>query len=137
MLNQHTLEKLHALRLTGMAQALEQQRTQPQVEELGFEQRLGLLVDQEILYRDNRRLIRLLKAAKLRVDACVEDIDYRHPRGIDRAYLSTLITGEWIARQQNLCLLDRHRQDVACLCARQSGLPTGVVGTLLPIAAAV
>jgi DNA replication protein DnaC len=104
MLNQHTLEKLHALRLTGMAQALAQQRTQPQTEALGFEQRLGLLVDQEILYRDNRRLVRLLKAAKLRVDACVEDIDYRHPRGIDRAYLSTLITGEWIARQQNLCL---------------------------------
>ena len=87
MLNQHTLEKLHALRLTGMAQALTQQRTQPQTEALGFEQRLGLLVDQEILYRDNRRLARLLKAAKLRVDACVEDIDYRHPRGIDRSEL--------------------------------------------------
>ncbi len=104
MLHQHTLEKLHTLRLTGMAQALEQQRSQPQAEELAFEERLGLLVDQEVLYRDNRRLSRLLKAAKLRVNACAEDIDYRHPRGIDRAYLSTLLSGQWIGRQQNLCI---------------------------------
>jgi len=104
MLNEHTLEKLHTLRLTGMAQALEKQRTLPQSEDLGFEERLGLLVDQEILYRDNRRLTRLLKAAKLRVNACVEDIDYRHPRGIDRSYLSTLITCQWIERRQNLCI---------------------------------
>ena len=104
MLHQDTLEKLHTLRLTGMAQALEQQRSQPQAEELAFEERLGLLVDQEVLYRDNRRLSRLLKAAKLRVNACAEDIDYRHPRGIDRAYLSTLLNGQWIVRRQNLCI---------------------------------
>ena len=92
MLNKHTLEKLHTLRLTGMAEALTHQLDQPQSQELAFEERLGLLVDQEILYRDNRRLARLLKAAKLRVHACVEDIDYRHPRGIDRSYMSSLIS---------------------------------------------
>ncbi len=90
MLHQHTLEKLHALRLTGMAAAFEQQLAQPAAEELSFEERFGLLLDQEILYRDNRRLSRLLKAAKLRVGACVEDIDYRHPRGIERAFMSAL-----------------------------------------------
>jgi hypothetical protein len=62
------------------------------------------LVDQEILYRDNRRLARLLKAAKLRVGACVEDIDYRHPRGIERSFMSTLASCQWIARHQNLTI---------------------------------
>ena len=105
MLNKHTLEKLHTLRLTGMAEALTHQLDQPQSQELAFEERLGLLVDQEILYRDNRRLARLLKAAKLRVHACVEDIDYRHPRGIDRSYMSSLISCQWIQRHQNLCIV--------------------------------
>jgi len=105
MLNKHTLEKLHTLRLTGMAEALAHQLDQPQSEELAFEERFGLLVDQEILYRDNRRLARLLKAAKLRVHACAEDIDYRHPRGIDRAYMSSLISCQWIQRHQNLCIV--------------------------------
>ena len=104
MLTQQTLEKLHQLKLTGMAQAFEQQLAQPQAQELAFEQRLGLLVDQEILTRENRRLQRLLKAAKLRINACVEDIDYRHPRGLDRAYLSSLITCQWIQQRLNLCI---------------------------------
>jgi len=104
MLHQHTLEKLYALRLTGMAQAFEQQLAQPAAQSLSFEERFGLLLDQEILYRDNRRLTRLLKAAKLRLNACVEDIDYRHPRGIDRPLLSTLASCQWIERRQNLTL---------------------------------
>jgi DNA replication protein DnaC len=104
MLHQHTLDKLHALRLTGMAAAFEQQLTQPAVQELSFEERFALLLDQEILYRDNRRLARLLKAAKLRVGACVEDIDYRHPRGIDRSFMSTLASCQWIAPHQNLTI---------------------------------
>lgn len=101
---QHTLERLHSLRLTGMAEALSQQQTQPQMQQLSFEERLTLLVDQELLYRDNRRQTRLLKAAKLRVSACVEEIDYQHPRGIDRAYLSSLTHCHWIERSQNLCI---------------------------------
>ncbi len=80
MLNQQTLDKLHTLRLTGMADALELHLQQPQTEELAFEERLALLVDHEVLYRENRRLTRLLREAKLRVNACVEDIDYRHRR---------------------------------------------------------
>ena len=104
MLHQHTLEKLHQLRLTGMAAAFEQQLAQPASQELSFEERFGLLLDQEILYRDNRRLARLLKAAKLRVGACVEDIDYRHPRGIDRPFMSALASCQWVQRHQNLCI---------------------------------
>lgn len=100
----HTLEQLHSLRLTGMAEALTRQRQQPEVQALEFEQRLGLLVDHECLHRDNRRLSRLLKAAKLRTSACVEDIDYRHPRGIERAYLATLTQGLWIEQHHNLCI---------------------------------
>ena len=104
MLHQHTLEKLHTLRLTGMAGAFEQQLAQPAHEELAFEERFALLLDQEIIYRDNRRLTRLLKAAKLRISACVEDIDYRHPRGIDRSFMSTLAACQWVRRRQNLCI---------------------------------
>jgi DNA replication protein DnaC len=104
MLQQHTLEKLYALKLTGMAAAFEQQLAQPAIEELSFEERFGLLLDQEILYRENRRLSRLLKAARLRTNACVEDIDYRHPRGIDRSFMSTLASCQWVQRHQNLCI---------------------------------
>ena len=104
MLHQHTLDKLYQLRLAGMAAAFEQQLAQPASQELSFEERFGLLLDQEILYRDNRRLARLLKAAKLRVGACVEDIDYRHPRGLDRPFMSTLTTCQWIERHQNLAI---------------------------------
>jgi DNA replication protein DnaC len=104
MLHQHTLDKLHTLRLTGMAAAFEQQLAQPAAQELSFEERFALLLDQEILYRDNRRLARLLKAARLRVGACVEDIDYRHPRGIDRSFMSTLASCQWIERHQNLAI---------------------------------
>ena len=104
MLNQHTLEKLRALRLIGMSEAFEQQLTQPAAQELAFEERFGLLVDHEVLYRDNRRLTRLLKAAKLRLNACVEDIDYRHPRGIDRSTMGALVSCQWIQRHQNLVI---------------------------------
>jgi DNA replication protein DnaC len=104
MLQQHTLDKLHTLRLTGMAAAFEQQLAQPAAQELSFEERFALLLDQEILYRDNRRLSRLLKAAKLRLNACVEDIDYRHPRGIDRPFMSTLASCQWVEHHQNLAI---------------------------------
>lgn len=104
MLHQHTLDKLHTLRLTGMAAAFEQQLAQPAFQELSFEERFTLVLDQEILDRDNRRLTRLLQAAKLRIGACVEDIDYRHPRGIDRSFMSTLASCQWIERHQNLTI---------------------------------
>ena len=104
MSHQHTLERLHSMRLTGMAEALSHQLTQPSIQQLSFEERMALLVDHELLYRDNRRMTRLLRAAKLRVTASVEEIDYQHPRGIDRAYLTSLTHNHWIERKQNLCI---------------------------------
>jgi len=84
MLAQQTLQTLRRLKLTGMADALEQQIAQPQARELSFEERIGLLVDRELTSRDNRRLSRLLRAAKLKHPACIEDINYRHSRGLPR-----------------------------------------------------
>ena len=104
MLMNQTLDKLRTMRLTGMADSLEQQLGQANIHDLSFEERFALLVDHELLYRDNRRLARLLKAAKLRVDACVEDIDYRHRRGLKRPEIASLATCEWITQRHNLTL---------------------------------
>ena len=104
MLMQQTREHLHTLRLTGMLEALDEQLGQPAMAELSFEERLAMLVDREILYRENRRLDRLLRAARLRVAACVEDIDYRHPRGLEKPRMASLITLDWVRQSLNLCL---------------------------------
>lgn len=104
MLKQQTREQLHALKLTGILDALEQQQAQPETHDLAFEERFALLVDREVLYRENRRLARLLKAARLRVDACVEDLDYRHPRGLQKSRMAQLASGDWIRQSLNLCL---------------------------------
>ena len=104
MLNQQTTEQLRALKLTGMLEAWEQQREQPQTHDLSFDERLALLVEREVLHRENRRLARLLKAAKLRVNACIEDIDYRHPRGLEKSRMAALASGDWIRQSLNLCI---------------------------------
>jgi DNA replication protein DnaC len=102
MLTQQTLTRLRALKLFGLADAFAQQLEQPPTQALAFEERLALLVEREMTYRENRRLQSLLRAAKLRQSACVEDIDYRHPRGLDRALASTLSNGDWIRAHHNL-----------------------------------
>lgn len=102
MLTQHTLSLLRQLKLHGMANAFEQQLAQPDTHNLSFEQRLGLLVDSECLTRDQRRLTRLLHLARLKHQACLEDINYRHPRGLKRAQIAALASGEWIRQHQNL-----------------------------------
>ncbi len=104
MLIQQTKQQLRTLKLTGMLDALEQQLAQPQTHDLAFEQRLALLVEREVLHRHNRRLDRLLKTAKLRVAACVEDIDYQHPRGLKKAQMASLANGAWIEQALNLCI---------------------------------
>ena len=104
MLMNQTLEHLRNLKLTAMAQALEEQLEQPQTFDLSFEERLSLLVMREITDRENRRLQRLLKTARLKQAACVEDIDYRHPRGLDKSLMATLAAGDWIRRGANVHL---------------------------------
>jgi DNA replication protein DnaC len=102
MLITQTLEQLHQLKLFGMAQAFKEQQQQPPANTLSFEERLGLLVDREALERENRRLKRLLKQAKLRYLACIEDIDYRHVRGLEKNQLASLITCDFIRQHQHV-----------------------------------
>ena len=104
MLTHPTHERLIALGLTGMAKALDEQRRSPDLDALSFEERLGLLVDREAAERDTKRLTARLKFAALRQNACVEDIDWRTPRGIDRAVFARLAAGDWIERGENLLI---------------------------------
>ena len=102
MLTHPTHERLITLGLTGMAKALEEQRRSPDLNALPFEERIGLLVDREAAERDTKRLTTRLKFAALRQSACVEDVDLRTPRGIDRAVFAKLVGGDWIDRNENL-----------------------------------
>jgi DNA replication protein DnaC len=104
MLTHPTYDRLIALGLIGMAKALEELRQQPNVEELSFEERLGLLVDREVVERESKRLVSRLKYASLRQNAVVEDLDTRAARGLDKALFAKLAAGEWIARHQDLLI---------------------------------
>jgi DNA replication protein DnaC len=104
MLNHPTLEKLRALRLSGMAQAFMEQLALPEISALSFEERMGLLVDREFTVRDNRRLTNRLRQAQLRQQAVIEDIDYVTARGLDKALLSRLSTGQWIGEHLNVLI---------------------------------
>ena len=104
MLAHPTLEKLEALRLFGMLQALSEQRQMPECVSLCFDERLGLLLDRETTDRENRRLALRLKRAQLRQSACPEDVDLRHPRGLDRAQFLALASCQWIRDRDN-CIL--------------------------------
>jgi len=105
MLTQQTLHTLRRLKLNGMAEAFEQQLAQLIHQDLSFEERFGLLVDRELTSRDNRRLARLLKAAKLKYSAAIEDINYRHPRGLQRAQMASLLSGDWVRQRQHVLLV--------------------------------
>jgi len=104
MLNHPTLDKLFALKLTGMAKALSEQMDLPASQALSFEERLGLLVDREMTVRSDRRLTTRLRQAKLRLSACVEDIDYRHPRGLDKALMLRLASCPWLHERYNVLI---------------------------------
>src|SRR5690348_13051769 len=97
MLNEPTLEKLHALRLGSMADAWEQQQRDTKIGALTFDERFAMLVDAEYGARDNRRLQRLMKDAGLRLpNACIEDVDTATGRGVDRGMLRQLASATWI-----------------------------------------
>jgi DNA replication protein DnaC len=103
MLNQPTLERLRALKLTGMAQAFSEQ-LEKSMPELDFEARLGLLIDREWYLRENRRLGRRLSQAKLQQNACVEDIDYKQSRGLEKPFIQELARGQWVQQHLNLLI---------------------------------
>jgi DNA replication protein DnaC len=106
MLNQQTIEKLHLMRMRGMADAFMQQQEEPQATQLSFEERFGLLVDRQWNWRQNRALERRLRDARLQGPACVEDIDYRAVRGLDKAVVRSLIQdSDWVRRHQHIFLV--------------------------------
>jgi DNA replication protein DnaC len=104
MLNHPTVDKLHQLRLTGMARALASQAQSPEIGQLSFDERLGLLVDSEAAERESRQNSARLKRAKLKQAATPEDVNYRHPRGLDRALFARLIAGRWVSEHQNILI---------------------------------
>jgi DNA replication protein DnaC len=124
MLNEPTTEKLHALRLGAMATAWAAQREDPQMNEIDFDGRFGMLVDAEHLARDNKRLVRALREAKLRIsNACIEDIDFGAKRELDRALVRQLGTCTWIASHANVILTGATgtgKSYVACALAQQA-----------------
>ena len=99
MLAHHSLTQLKSLRLEGMARAFEEQMAQPGCAELSFEERIAMIIDREVSCRDTKRVDRLLKQARLKTSsACLEDVDYRAGRGLERKLLAALGSGQtWIA----------------------------------------
>lgn len=124
MLTEPTIEKLHALRLGAMAAAWAAQREDPKSHEIDFDSRFGMLVDAEHLSRDNKRLARALREAKLRIpNACVEDIDFSAKRELDRPLIRQLGTCGWIGLHANVIITGATgtgKSYVACALAQQA-----------------
>ena len=109
MLKHPTLDQLHALGLHGMAKAFAEIMAGGEADGLGHHEWLGLLLDRETSWRQDKRFAARLRVAKLRQQVCIEDVDYRYPRGLDRALFQKLIEGEWITVQTIwLCSVQEH-----------------------------
>ena len=117
MLLHPTLEKLTTMRFSGMAEALESQMKMDGLDDMGFEERLGLLLDHEQAVRETRRMKTRLRKAKLRQNGSVEDIDFRHPRDLDKSLVLRLADCQWIKDHNNLIITG----------------PTGVGNPFLPV----
>jgi len=124
LLNEHTLDQLRGLRLDGMVHALADQATSAAAGELAFDDRLAMLVQREIDWRDAKRLTRLLKAAKLKLaSACLEDIDWRASRGLDRNLVTALAGGDWLRHGHNVLITGATgvgKTWLACALAQQA-----------------
>jgi DNA replication protein DnaC len=106
-----------------MIQALESQMQMPEALELPFDDRFGILVDAEVTARDNQRLQNRLKSAHLRQSACLEDLNFKVPRGLDRALLSTLATSQWVAKHRNILIegpTGSGKSFIACALAQKA-----------------
>jgi DNA replication protein DnaC len=104
MLNEQTFDKLYVMKLLGMAEGFKEQLEQPSSHDLPFDQRFGILVDRQWTWKENHRLKRLLKEAKLKLQASGEDIDYKTPRGIDKSVMLNLLSCNWIRKHQNVLI---------------------------------
>ena len=105
MLHEQTFEKLYALQLTGMAEALKDQMGRTDLDGLAFEERFSMLVDAQHLFRENKRMKRLLENAKLKLAASMEDIDYRSPRGLDKSVMLSLASCDWVRKHRNVIIV--------------------------------
>jgi DNA replication protein DnaC len=134
MLTHETTEKLYRMRLSAMAEAFKEQLAGAEADDHSFEERFGLIVDRQWTARRNRRLARLLKEARLRLPACPEDIDYRHPRGLDRSVMRSLLTCAWLDAHRNVIITGPTgvgKTFIACALGERR-LPAGLPGPLLP-----
>ena len=104
MLIEQTFEKLYDMKLNGMAQAFKEQMDQPGIHDLAFDERFALLVDRQWTWKEDRRMKRLLSNAKLKINACIEDIDYKTPRGLDKSLILRLANCDWIKSAHNLII---------------------------------
>jgi len=105
MQHSQLIQQLRTLRVPGMVEALEQQLEQPATHsDLTFEERLALLIDRETTYRGNNKVQRLLRAAKLKLQAYPEDIDYKHPRGLEKNRFASLLSCQWLKEHQNVLI---------------------------------
>ncbi len=124
MLTEPTIDKLHALRLGAMAAAWTTQREDPKSLEIDFDSRFGMLVDAEHLSRENKRVARALREAKLRIpNACIEDIDYPAKRELDRVQVRQLGTCAWVGTHANVIVTGATgtgKSYVACALAQQA-----------------
>lgn len=124
MLNEPTVEKLKAMRLDALAAAWLEQQAKPDLSRLAFDERFAMLVDAEWMYRENRRLRRALKEAKLRLgQASIEDIDYPAKRELDRAVIRQLATCRWVDEHQNVVITGATgtgKTYIACALAHQA-----------------
>jgi DNA replication protein DnaC len=123
VLNEQTFEKLYALKLAGMAEALKRQMADPGMNDLSFEERFAMLADAEYLFRENKRMKRLLKNAKLKLSASLEDIDYKAPRGLDKSVMRSLATCGWIRKRQNVIIVGptgTGKTFIACALAQRA-----------------
>jgi DNA replication protein DnaC len=106
MLNQQTIEKLYVMRMRGMADAFTQQQEDPQITELSFEERFALIVDRQWTWRQNRALERRLRDGRLQGPVCIEDIDFRAARGLDKQVVRSLLNdSDWVRRHQHVFLV--------------------------------
>ena len=104
MLTQPLFEQLRELRCHGMIEALQEQMQQSDIYQLSFDERFSLLIERECITRENRKLTCRLRQARLKANACIEDIDYSVSRGISRAVIKQLADCSWVGRKQNLLI---------------------------------
>ena len=104
MLIEQTADRLYAMKLNGMADAFKEQLAQPDLNDLAFEERFSLFVDRHWIWKEDRRMNRLLRNAKLKDNACIEDIDFKTPRGLDKSVILRLAGSDWIKSAQNIII---------------------------------